>query len=121
MMAAPVTVIIGHDLQFYEKMPQLFPSGGETYKGFFASNAQMSHDTAFRNGAMQGAYFIMAARALGLDCGPMSGFNNAGVDQEFFPDGRVKSNFICSIGHGDPSGVWPRNPRLSFEEACQIL
>jgi len=121
IMAAPVSVIIAHDLDFYEKLPQLFPHGGDAYKGYFASNEPLAVETAFRNGSLQGAYFIMAARALGLDCGPISGFNNVGVDAEFFPDGRVKSNFICAIGHGDPSGVWPRNPRLSFDEACQIL
>ncbi|SFF96682.1 3-hydroxypropanoate dehydrogenase [Novosphingobium sp. CF614] len=121
IMAAPVSVIVAHDLQFYDKLPQLFPHGGDAYKGYFASNETLAVETAFRNGSLQGAYFIMAARALGLDCGPISGFNNAGVDAEFFPDGVVKSNFICAIGHGDPAGVWPRNPRLSFEEACRIL
>jgi 3-hydroxypropanoate dehydrogenase len=121
IMAAPVTVIIAHDLDFGDKMPQLFPAAGAAMKAYFASDAVMSAETAFRNGSLQGAYFIMAARALGLDCGPASGFSNAGVDAEFFPEGRIKSNFICAIGHGDPSGVWPRNPRLSFEEACQIL
>jgi 3-hydroxypropanoate dehydrogenase len=121
MMAAPVSVIIGYALDFYEKLPQLFPHGGDAYKGYFAGNEQLASDTAYRNGSLQGAYFMIAARALGLDCGPISGFNNAGVDKEFFPDGRIKSNFICAVGHGDPKGVWPRNPRLSFEEACQIV
>lgn len=121
IMAAPVSVIIGHDNEFYEKLPQLFPAGGEGYKAYFGSNAVLSAETAFRNGALQGAYFIMAARALGLDCGPISGFDNGKVDAEFFPGSNVKSNFICAVGHGDPAGVWPRNPRLSFEEACQIL
>ena len=121
IMAAPVSVIIAHDLDFAEFMPQLFPAAGAAMKAYFASDEKMATETAFRNGSLQGAYFIMAARALGLDCGPISGFNNAGVDAEFFPEGRIKSNFICAIGHGDPSGVWPRNPRLSFEEACQIL
>ncbi|SFG53873.1 3-hydroxypropanoate dehydrogenase [Novosphingobium sp. CF614] len=121
IMAAPVSVIIAHDLDFGDKMPQLFPAAGAAMKAYFASDEQMSNETAFRNGSLQGAYFIMAARALGLDCGPISGFSNAGVDGEFFPEGRIKSNFICAIGHGDPAGVWPRNPRLSFEEACQLL
>jgi 3-hydroxypropanoate dehydrogenase len=121
MMAAPVCVIIAYDLDFHQKLPQLFPAGGEGYKAYFASNEQLSLDTAYRNSSLQGAYFLMAARALGLDCGPVSGFNNDGVDKEFFPEGRIKSNFICAIGHGDPAGVWPRNPRLSFDEACQIL
>jgi 3-hydroxypropanoate dehydrogenase len=121
MMAAPVTVIIGHDLDFHEKLPQLFPHGGDQLKAYFAGAEQVAADTAFRNSSLQGAYFMIAARALGLDCGPMSGFNNAGVDAEFFPTGRVKSNFVCTLGHGDPAGVWPRNPRLSFEEACQIV
>jgi 3-hydroxypropanoate dehydrogenase len=121
VLTAPVCVIFAYDLDFYEKLPQLFPHGGEQYKGYFAGNAELSFDTAFRNGSLQGAYFMLAARALGLDCGPISGFNNAGVDKEFFPTGRFKSNFICAMGHGDPKGVWPRNPRLSFEEACKIL
>jgi 3-hydroxypropanoate dehydrogenase len=121
MMAAPLCVIIAYDLDFYDKLPQLFPHGGEAYKSHFASNEPLALDTAYRNSSLQGAYFMIAARAVGLDCGPMSGFDNAGVDKEFFPEGRIKSNFICGIGHGDPAGVWPRNPRLPFEEACQIL
>lgn len=121
MMAAPVNIIIGHDLAFYDKLPQLFPAGGEGYKAYFAGNEALATETAFRNGSMQGGYLILAARALGLDCGPISGFDNAGVDAEFFAGTTIKSNFICAIGHGDPSGVWPRNPRVSFEEACQVL
>jgi 3-hydroxypropanoate dehydrogenase len=121
VLTAPLCVIFAYDLDFHEKLPQLFPHGGEQYKGYFASNAELAFDTAFRNSTLQGAYFMLAARALGLDCGPISGFNNAGVDKEFFPTGRIKSNFICAMGHGDPKGVWPRNPRLSFEEACKIL
>jgi 3-hydroxypropanoate dehydrogenase len=121
MMSAPVVVIFGNDHQFYEKLPQLFPHGGDAYKGYFAGNAKLADDTAYRNATLQGAYFIMAARALGLDCGPISGFNNEAVDGEFFAGTPIKSNFICAIGHGDPKGVWPRNPRLSFDEACEIL
>jgi len=87
----------------------------------FAANAELARTTAFRNGSLQGAYFIVAARALGLDCGPMSGFDNAKLDAEFFPDGRWKSNFLCNLGYGDPARLHPRNPRPSFEEACRIL
>jgi 3-hydroxypropanoate dehydrogenase len=117
--SAPATAIIGYDLDFAQHLPKLFPHAPDA-KNWFA-DPQLEHTTAFRNGSLQGAYFIVAARALGLDCGPMSGFDNAKVDAEFFAGTRVKSNFICSVGHGDPSGVFPRNPRLSFDEACQIL
>jgi len=119
-MAAPVTVIIGYDLQFYEKIPQLFPHNPGA-KSWFDSDPDFAEQTAFRNGTLQGGYLIIAARALGLDCGPMSGFDNAGVDKEFFPDGRIKSNFLCNIGYGDPSELFPRSPRLDFDEACEIL
>ena len=117
-MSAPVTAIIGYDLDFPETLPKLFPHAPDA-KNWFKGPAGEVH--AFRNGTLQGAYFIIAARALGLDCGPMSGFDNAGVDKEFFPGGRIKSNFICSIGYGDPAGLFPRSPRLSFDEACKIL
>lgn len=119
VMSAPVTVIIGHDLTFYEKLPKLFPHTDA--RAWFVGNDKLIETTAFRNGTLQGAYFMMAARALGLDCGPMSGFDNAGVDRVFFDNGPVKSNFICAIGHGDPKAVFPRSPRLSFEEACKVL
>lgn len=119
VMGAPVTVIIGHDLTFYEKLPKLFPHTDA--RAWFVGNDRLIETTAFRNGTLQGAYFMMAARALGLDCGPMSGFDNAGVDRVFFDNGPVKSNFICAIGHGDPKAVFPRSPRMSFEEACQVL
>jgi 3-hydroxypropanoate dehydrogenase len=119
VMTAPVTAIIGHDLAFYEKLPELFPHTDA--KSWFVGNDQLIQTTAFRNGTLQGAYLMMAARSLGLDCGPMSGFNNAGVDQEFFANSTVKSNFICGLGYGDPSGVFARSPRLPFDEACQIV
>ncbi len=117
---APVCAIIAYDTKFYDKMPELFPARPQM-KDYFAGDAKFAQDTAFRNSSLQGAYFILAARALGVGCGPMSGFNNANLDADFFPDGRFKSNFLCSIGTGDPAAVFPRNPRLSFEDACQIL
>jgi 3-hydroxypropanoate dehydrogenase len=116
ILAAPVTVIIGHDLDFPETMPKLFPARGEMMRQWFRQPG-VAEVTAMRNGSLQGAYLIIAARALGLDCGPMSGFDNAGVDQAFFAGTRIQSNFICSLGHGQPESVFPRNPRLSFDEA----
>jgi 3-hydroxypropanoate dehydrogenase len=110
---------MGYDLNFAQHLPRLFPHAPNA-KDMFAEPA-FAQTTAFRNGTLQGAYLIMAARALGLDCGPMSGFNNDGVDKEFFPDGTVKSNFLCALGYGDPSGVFPRSPRFSFDEVCRIL
>jgi 3-hydroxypropanoate dehydrogenase len=118
-MSAPVTAIIGYDLDFPETLPKLFPHAPGAKDWFKDPAAAQVH--AFRNSSLQGAYFIIAARALGLDCGPMSGFDNAGVDKEFFPGGRIKSNFLCSVGYGDPAGLFPRSPRLSFDEACKIL
>ena len=118
-MSAPATAIIGYDLDFAAKLPELFPHAPDA-KNWFADPTH-AQTTAFRNGSLQGAYFIIAARSLGLDCGPMSGFDNDGVDKEFFAGTRVKSNFICSVGHGDPSGLFPRSPRLAFDEACKIL
>ena len=118
-MAAPVTAIVAYDLDFAEQLPKLFPHRPEA-KSWFAEPT-LGATTAFRNGSLQGGYFIIAARAIGLDAGPMSGFDNAKVDAEFFPGGRIKSNFICNLGHGDPAGVFPRNPRLAFDEACTIL
>ena len=121
-MKAPVTAIIAYDLQFYEHLPKMFPQRPDAIKGYLGEEKKSTNEhTAFRNGSLQGAYFILAARALGLDCGPMSGFDNAKVDAAFFPDGRWKSNFLCNLGHGDPSKVRPRNPRLTFEEACRIV
>jgi 3-hydroxypropanoate dehydrogenase len=119
-MKAPAVAIIGYDLDFPETLPQLFPSN-PTMKDAFAGKPEMTRTVAFRSGSLQGGYFIVAARALGLDCGPMSGFDNDGVDKEFFAGTNIKSNFICALGHGDPSGVFPRNPRLSFDQACKIL
>jgi nitroreductase len=119
VLKAPVTVIIGYDTAFAEHLPRLFPLQPDA-KNWFAAPA-VAEITAFRNGTLQGGYLIMAARALGFDTGPMSGFDNAGVDKEFFSGTTVKSNFICSIGRGDPSNLPPRAPRLSFEEAGAIL
>lgn len=116
ILAAPVTVIIGHDLAFAETMPKLFPARGEALRELFRQPA-VAEETAKRNSSLQGAYLITAARALGLDCGPMSGFDNAGVDREFFAGTRIQSNFICSLGYGKPGTPFPRNPRLSFDEA----
>lgn len=118
-MKAPVTAIIGYDLEFYEKLSRLFPQVDA--RSWFAGNEPLIQATAFRNGSLQGAYLILAARSVGLDCGPMSGFDNDMVDAEFFPGGNIKSNFLCNIGYGDPSTLHPRNPRLEFEEACGVL
>ena len=119
VMTSGTTAIIGYDLNFAEHLPRLFAHQPDA-KNWFADPG-VAEVTAFRNGTLQAAYFIIAARSVGLDCGPMSGFDNAGVDREFFGGTRVKSNFLCSVGYGDPSGVFPRNPRLSFDEACKIL
>ncbi|MGH8128075.1 MAG: malonic semialdehyde reductase [Gammaproteobacteria bacterium] len=116
ILVAPVTVIIGYDLAFPETMPKLFPARGEAMRQMFQPPA-IAEATAKRNSSLQGAYLIIAARALGLDCGPMSGFDNAGVDREFFAGTRIQSNFICSLGYGKPGTPFPRNPRLSFDEA----
>jgi 3-hydroxypropanoate dehydrogenase len=119
--AAPVTAIIGYDTRFFEWMPaKLFAHRPEMADGF-AKNPAGAQIAAFRNGTLQGAYFMLAARAVGLDVGGMSGFDNAKVDAEFFPDGRVKSNFLCNLGHGDPTKVMQRLPRLDFDEACSLL
>ena len=118
-MSAPVTAIIGHDLTFYETLPQLFPHADA--KSWFIGNDDLTVVTAFRNGTLQAAYFMLAARSLGLDCGPMSGFNNAMVDEVFFKNTTIKSNFLCNLGYGDASKLFPRSPRLSFTETCAIL
>jgi 3-hydroxypropanoate dehydrogenase len=133
-MTAPVTVIVAYDLLFFEKLPKLFPHS-PAMRDLFAGNPQLIEATAKRNSSLQGAYLMLAARALGLDCGPMSGFDNAkldegffgagkeceGCEQEFFPSGHVKSNFLCNLGYGDASKLFPRAPRLEFTEACTLL
>jgi 3-hydroxypropanoate dehydrogenase len=116
--AAPVTAIVAYDQKFYDQLPTLFPAFDA--RSLFASDPSLSEQTAFRNSSLQGAYFILAARALGLDTGPMSGFDNAKVDQAFFENSSWKSNFICNIGYGDATKLHPRGPRLSFDEACVI-
>jgi len=118
-MAAPVTAIIATDFAFYEKLPQLFPHADA--RSWFVGNDPLVQATAVRNGSLQGAYLIMAARSLGLDCGPMSGYDQAGVDAEFFAGTQVKSNFLVNIGYGDEKELFGRNPRLDFDEAAQIL
>lgn len=120
VMTAPATVIIAHDLEFYEKIPQLFPHNPDA-KTWFNWSEEHAEKNAFRNGSLQGAYLMLAARSLGLDCGPMSGFNNEGVDKEFFGGTPWRSNFICALGHGDRSQLFDRSPRLSFDEACRLL
>jgi len=133
-MTAPVTVIVAYDVRFYQHLPKLFPHGPGMAK-LFEDNPDLVDATAKRNSSLQGAYLILAARSLGLDCGPMSGFDNAkvdeeffaagkpcfGCDQEFFPEGHVKSNFLCNLGYGDPEALHPRLPRLPFNEACSLL
>jgi 3-hydroxypropanoate dehydrogenase len=133
-MAAPVTVIVAYDMKFYQQLPKLFPQNPGMAK-LFESNPDMVETTARRNSSLQGAYMIMAARALGLDCGPMSGFDHAkvdeeffaagqpcfGCDQEFFAEGHVKTNFLCNLGYGDASSLFPRLPRLAFNEACSLM
>jgi 3-hydroxypropanoate dehydrogenase len=117
--AAPVAVIVAWDTEFYEKLPKLFPNAD--MRSYFVGNQPLIDETAFRNSSLQGGYFILAARAVGLDCGPMSGFDNAKVNAEFFPDGKWKVNFLCNLGYGDRSKLFPRNPRLEFDEACRVL
>lgn len=121
-MAAPVCAIVANDLRFYEHIPRLFPQNPKFADLFTApGQEEFTRTHAFRNATLQGAYFIMAARALGLDTGPMSGFDNAKVDAEFFPDGRCRSNFLINLGYGDPSKLFPRNPRLDFDEVCKFV
>lgn len=118
-MSAPVVVIVAYDPKFYDQLPKLFPHADA--RSWFTSSEKLAEETAFRNGTLQGAYLIMAARAIGLDAGPMSGFDNAKVDAEFLNWRGWKSNFLVNLGHGEPAGLFPRNPRLSFDEACQLL
>ena len=118
-MAAPVTAIVAYDPHFYEDLPRLFPHADA--RSWFANNEELAATTAFRNGTLQGAYLIIACRAAGLDCGPMSGFDNAKVDAEFLSANGWKSNFLINIGHGDTAQVFPRSPRLTFDEACRLL
>lgn len=134
MRSAPVTAIIGFDFRFYDRLPKLAPHS-PGYRDMFEKSPELADTTARRNSSLQGAYLMLAARALGLDCGPMSGFDNAKVDAEFFGAGKeikgceeeffplthVRSNFLCNLGYGDPSRLHPRNPRLAFEEACALL
>ncbi|WP_149539804.1 malonic semialdehyde reductase [Siccirubricoccus phaeus] len=117
-MAAPVTVIVAHDPAFFEELPKLFPHVDA--RAWFADNPALAEVTAFRNGTLQGAYLILAARALGLDTGAMSGFDNAKVDEAFFAESGWKSNFLVNLGYGDPASLFPRSPRLSFDEAARL-
>jgi len=118
-MAAPVTAIIGQDMEFYEKLPDLFPHTDA--RSWFAGNDDLIAETAFRNSTLQGGYLIMAARALGLDCGPMSGFDTAKVDAAFFAGTKVTANFLCNIGYGTTEDLFPRSPRLDFDDACRVV
>ena len=117
-MTAPVTVIVAHDPKFYDHLPKLFPHADA--KAWFTSNHALAEETAFRNGTLQGAYLIIAARALGIDSGAMSGFDKSKVDDAFFAESGWKSNFLINLGHGDSSGLFPRSPRFSFDEACKL-
>jgi len=118
--SAPVTAIIGHDINFHDHLPKLFPHNLDA-QNWFNHSIDVAVETAFRNGSMQGAYFIIAARALGLDCGPMSGFDKEGVDNEFFRDTNIKSNFLCNLGYGDKTKLFERSPRFKFNEICEII
>ena len=117
---APVVAILANDTRFFDKLAQLFPHN-TSMADLFRDNPEIASITAFRNGTLQGAYFMIAARCLGLDCGPMSGFDNANCDELFFPDGQWKSNFLCGIGHGDPEGLFERLPRPEFDEVCRVV
>ena len=119
VMTAPVTAILGYDTQFYDWLPRLFPHVDA--RSWFVDKPDFAETTAFRNSSLQGAYFIMAARAIGLDCGPMSGYDNEAVDREFFRGGRIKSNFLCALGYGDPSGLFDRLPRPDANEVCSFV
>ena len=118
--SAPETAIIGYDINFHDHLPKLFPHNPDA-QNWFNHSIDIAEETAFRNGSMQGAYFIIAARALGLDCGPMSGFDKEGVDNEFFRDTNIKSNFLCNLGYGDKTKLFERSPRFKFNEICEII
>jgi 3-hydroxypropanoate dehydrogenase len=120
-LTAPVVAILALDRRYYEHIERLFPTVTKSYMELSRTDAAFSEQTALRNASLQGAYFIIAARALGLDCGPMSGFSNAKVDAEFFPDGQWKSNFLCALGRGDPEKLPPRFARFEFDEVCRLL
>lgn len=119
-MQAPVTAVIGYDVEFYERLPELFPHQPEA-KTWFNWSKEWAEQTAFRNGSLQGAYFMIAARSLGLDCGPMSGFDMKKADELYFAGTTVKVNFLCNLGYGDPAGLFARSPRLAFDDACKIV
>jgi 3-hydroxypropanoate dehydrogenase len=119
-MAAPATAIVAYDLKFYDMMPKLSANPGAR-DSWMQKSPEDLQEAAFRSGTLQGGYFMIAARAVGLDCGPMSGFDNAGVDREFFANTSIKSNFLCNLGHGDEAALRPRAGRLDFDEACRIL
>jgi 3-hydroxypropanoate dehydrogenase len=119
-MKAPVVAVLGYDTEFYQHLPRMF-SHNKDAKSLFEGKTDFINTTAFRNSSIQGGYFILAARAIGLHAGPMSGFNNAAVDEVFFPDGQVKSNFLCNLGYGDASALFPRQDRFAFEEVCEVL
>lgn len=118
--SAPVCAILAYDKRFYELLPQLFPHNPDAVN-WFSGAAEFAEQTAFRNSSLQGGYLMLAARALGLDVGAMSGFDPNGVDAAFFPEGRFKTNFLCNLGYGDPSGLFERSPRLAFDDACEIV
>jgi len=118
-MAAPITAVLGHDMEFYELLPRLFPHTDA--RAWFVGQPALTETTAFRNGTLQAAYFMLAARAVGLDCGPVSGFDNVGVDREFFAGTPIRSNFLCNLGYGDPAKLFPRSPRLGFDEVARIV
>jgi 3-hydroxypropanoate dehydrogenase len=119
-ISAPVTVIIGYDLNFHEQLPRLYPIN-PAVSSWYEAKPALIHETAFRNSTLQGAYLMLAARALGLDCGPMSGFDHAKINALYWPDGSVRANFLCNLGYGEHSALQPRGPRLSFDDACRIL
>ena len=118
-LAAPVTAIFAYDLKFPDHLPRFYHN--KDAQKWYTKTPEHTEQTAFRNASLQAAYFMLAARALGLDCGPMSGFDNAKVDAEFFPDGQLKSNFLCNLGKGDPDKLPPLNPRFAFDEVCKVI